>query len=102
MRGRIWKVGDHAFDLSRQGLIMGVLNVTPDSFSDGGSFFPLEKAMEHGLRMAAEGADIIDIGGESTRPGAEPIPSSEELRRVIRVIEKLRAKIDIPISIDTS
>jgi len=81
---------------------MGVLNVTPDSFSDGGNFLALEKAIEHGVQMAAEGADIIDVGGESTRPGAEPIAADEELRRVIPVIEKLRAKIDVPISIDTS
>ena len=81
---------------------MGVLNVTPDSFSDGGNFFALEKATEHGLRMVAEGADIIDVGGESTRPGAEPVAAEEELRRVIPVIEKLRARIDVPISIDTS
>ena len=81
---------------------MGVLNVTPDSFSDGGNFFPLEKAIEHGVKMAAEGADIIDIGGESTRPGAEPVATKEELRRVLPVIEKLRANIDVPISIDTS
>src|SRR5947207_9023506 len=81
---------------------MGVLNVTPDSFSDGGNFFELEKAVEQGVRMAAEGADIIDIGGESTRPGAEPVAAGEELRRVIPAIEKLRVKIDVPISIDTS
>jgi len=80
---------------------MGVLNVTPDSFSDGGKFFAVEKAIEHGLRMAAEGADIIDVGGESTRPGAESVAAEEELRRVIPVIEKLRAKIEVPISIDT-
>jgi dihydropteroate synthase len=101
MRERIWKVGDRVFNVSRQGLIMGVLNVTPDSFSDGGKFFAAEKALEHGLRMAAEGADIIDVGGESTRPGAEPVAAEEELRRVIPVIEKLRAKVDVPISIDT-
>ena len=101
MRERIWKVGDRVFNVSRQGLVMGVLNVTPDSFSDGGKFFAAEKAIEHGLRMAAEGADIIDVGGESTRPGAEPVAAEEELRRVIPVIEKLRAKIDVPISIDT-
>ena len=81
---------------------MGVLNVTPDSFSDGGNFFELNKAIEHGLRMAAEGADIVDIGGESTRPGSEPIAADEELRRVIPVIEALGAKINVPISIDTS
>jgi len=102
MRGRLWKIGDRIFDLSRQGLIMGVLNVTPDSFSEGGKFFAAEKAIEHGLKMAADGADIVDVGGESTRPGAEPIAADEELRRVIPVIEKLRTKIDVPISIDTS
>src|SRR6266700_2007996 len=102
MRGRLWKIGGRIFDLSRHGLIMGVLNVTPDSFSDGGEFFAVDKAVEHGLKMAAEGAHIIDVGGESTRPGAEAIAAEEELRRVIPVIEKLRAKIDIFISIDTS
>jgi dihydropteroate synthase len=102
MRARNWKVGDRVFNVSRHGLIMGVLNVTPDSFSDDGKFFAAEKAIEHGLRMVAEGADIIDIGGESTRPGAKPVAAGEELRRVIPVIEKLRAKIDVPISIDTS
>ena len=81
---------------------MGVLNVTPDSFSDGGEFFSAEKAVEHGLQMAADGAQIIDIGGESTRPGAEPVSIAEELRRVIPVIENLRREIDIFISIDTS
>src|SRR6058998_2418989 len=102
MRERIWKVGNRVFNVSRQGLIMGVLNVTPDSFSDGGKFFAAEKAVEHGLKMTVDGAHIIDVGGESTRPGAEVIAAEEELRRVIPVIEKLRAKIDVPISIDTS
>jgi len=102
MGGRQWKIADRIFNVSRKGLIMGVLNVTPDSFSDGGNFFAREKAIEHGLRMAGEGADIVDVGGESTRPGAEPVAAEEELRRVIPVIEKLRAKIEIPISIDTS
>src|SRR5207248_3413105 len=102
MRERIWRVGERFFDLSRHGLIMGVLNVTPDSFSDGGEFFTSRKAIERGLAMAAEGADIIDVGGESTRPGSEPVAGDEELRRVIAVVENLRAKIDVPISIDTS
>ncbi len=102
MGGRQWKIVERVFDLSRQGLIMGVLNVTPDSFSDGGKFLTTEKAVEHGMQMAAEGADLIDVGGESTRPGAEPIAAEEELHRVIPVIEKLRPKIHIPISIDTS
>src|SRR2546423_6229718 len=83
MRGRLWKIGDRLFDLSRQGLIMGVLNVTPDSFSDRGNFFDMGDAVQHGLKMAAEGADIVDIGGESTRPGAEAVTAEEELRRVI-------------------
>ncbi len=81
---------------------MGVLNVTPDSFSDGGQFFAAPKAIERGVVMAAEGAHIIDIGGESTRPGAHPVTVEEELRRVIPVIEKLQQEIDVPISIDTS
>src|SRR5438552_14092652 len=102
MGGRQWKIVERVFDLSRQGLIMGVLNVTPDSFSDGGKFLTAEKAVEHGMQMAAEGADLIDVGGESTRPGAEPVAAEEELHRVIPVIEKLRLKIHIPISIDTS
>jgi dihydropteroate synthase len=102
MRERIWKVGERVFNVSRQGLIMGVLNVTPDSFSDGGNFSSPEKAIERGVRMVAEGADIIDIGGESTRPGAEPVTVGEELGRVIPVIKELRGKIDVPISIDTS
>ena len=81
---------------------MGVLNITPDSFSDGGNFFCTDAAVERGIQIAAEGADIVDVGGESTRPGAEPVSTEEELNRVIRVIEKLRTKTDIMISIDTS
>jgi dihydropteroate synthase len=97
-----WKIAGQTIDVSQHALVMGVLNITPDSFSDGGRFFTAEKAIEHGLRMAEEGAQIIDVGGESTRPGAEPVPAEEELRRVIPVIEKLRAKIDTVISVDTS
>src|SRR5438045_800829 len=102
MTTRLWKIGDKVVDLSKRGMIMGVLNVTPDSFSDGGKFFGAEAAVERGMEIAADGADIIDIGGESTRPGAEPVSVDDELKRVIPVIEQLRAKIDIPISIDTS
>ena len=102
MGGRQWKIAGRVFDLSRHGLIMGVLNVTPDSFSDGGKFLAVEKAVEHGLTMVEEGAQIIDVGGESTRPGAASVAVEEELRRVVPVIKKLRAKIDIVISIDTS
>ena len=80
---------------------MGVLNVTPDSFSDGGEYFSVQKAVEHGLQMVADGAQIIDVGGESTRPGAAPVSAEEELRRVLPVIQELSAKTDIFVSIDT-
>ena len=98
----LWKLRNRSLDLTRSGLIMGVLNVTPDSFSDGGEFLTADKATERGLQMAAEGAHIIDVGGESTRPGSQPVTAEVELRRVIPVIENLRAKLDVPISIDTS
>ena len=88
MRETLWKIGERTVDLARHGWIMGVLNVTLDSFSDGGEYFTPEKAVEHGLELVAEGADIIDIGGESTRPGAEPIGDEEEIGRVIPVIER--------------
>ncbi|PYJ73500.1 MAG: dihydropteroate synthase [Verrucomicrobia bacterium] len=102
MGGRQWKIAGCVVDLSRYGLIMGVLNVTPDSFSDAGRFFSAQKAVERGLSLAQEGAQIIDVGGESTRPGAESVAAKEELRRVVPLIKELRAKIDILISIDTS
>jgi dihydropteroate synthase len=102
MSEMIWQIGDRAVDLSQRSIIMGVLNVTPDSFSDGGEFFTSEKAVAHGIRMATDGAQIIDVGGESTRPGAEPISASEELARVRPVIAKLREKIPALISIDTT
>jgi dihydropteroate synthase len=87
--------------LGKRTLLMGVLNVTPDSFSDGGLFFDKEKAISRGLRMVEEGADIVDIGGESTRPGAKPLELQEEIRRVIPVVESLSKRMDVPISIDT-
>jgi dihydropteroate synthase len=90
-----------SLDLSRPA-VMGVLNVTPDSFSDGGNFLPRERALGHARAMVAEGADIIDIGGESTRPGAKPVSVQEELDRVIPVIEALREEVAVPLSIDTS
>ena len=82
-------------------LIMGVLNVTPDSFSDGGLWFDAGAAVDHGVEMVQSGADIVDVGGESTRPGAGPVAEAEELRRVLPVIEGLRDAVDVPISIDT-
>ena len=98
----LWKIADQTLDLSARAMIMGVLNVTPDSFSDGGEFFSTAKAVAQGQRMATEGAQIIDVGGESTRPGAEAISLEEELKRVIPVIEQLRASVSVLISIDTS
>ena len=87
--------------LGARTLVMGILNVTPDSFADGGLHFDVERAVEAGLRMAQDGVDIIDVGGESTRPGADALPETEELRRVIPVIERLASRVDVPISIDT-
>lgn len=81
--------------------IMGIVNVTPDSFSDGGSFGSVQAAVDHGLRLVDEGADVLDIGGESTRPGSDPVPLEEELRRVLPVLEGLRARTSTPISVDT-
>jgi len=89
------------FVFPRPTLVMGIVNVTPDSFSDGGKFLDADAAVAHALELAAQGAEILDIGGESTRPNAEPVNEAEELRRVIPVIEKLAAKIKIPLSIDT-
>jgi dihydropteroate synthase len=90
-----------SFDFSKKTYIMGVLNITPDSFSDGGIYFDKSSAIERAYQLVEEGADIIDIGGESTRPGSEPISIQEELRRTIPVIESIAEKIKIPISIDT-
>ena len=89
-------------DLSKGPLLMGVLNVTPDSFSDGGEHFDTSTAVAHGLEMIAQGADIIDVGGESTRPGSEGVSDDEQIRRVIPVIEELAQTADKPISIDTT
>ena len=88
--------------LSERTHVMGILNVTPDSFSDGGRFFDAEDAMKQGIALAEDGADIIDVGGESTRPGAEPVDPGEEISRVVPVIEALRERIETPISIDTT
>ncbi len=88
-------------DFSAGCLVMGILNVTPDSFSDGGEFYDPGRAIEHGLQMVADGAAIIDIGGESTRPGSAAVPAQEQIARVVPVIEALSKQTDVPISIDT-
>lgn len=95
-------INDNKHLLGQRTWLMGVINVTPDSFSDGGLYFDKDKAVERGLELAAEGADIIDIGGESTRPGSKPIPKNEEIRRVIPVISELRKRIEVLISVDTT
>jgi dihydropteroate synthase len=92
---------ENKFYKNNHPLIMGILNVTPDSFSDGGRYFDFNSAIEHAERMQREGADIIDVGGESTRPGAEKISEDEELSRVIPVIEKICSKINVAVSVDT-
>ncbi len=97
----LFRSGSVEYDFASRTHLVGVLNVTPDSFSDGGKYFDRSAAIEQGIRMAEEGADIIDIGGESTRPGSDPIPLDEELRRVLPVITELSGKVNVPISIDT-
>ncbi|MBV8173865.1 MAG: dihydropteroate synthase [Verrucomicrobia bacterium] len=97
-----WKLRKRSIALNRSGVIMGVLNVTPDSFSDGGRFTDEELALRHAERMADEGAAILDVGGESSRPGSEPVPLAEELRRVIPIIRRIRSRFsDLLLSIDT-
>jgi dihydropteroate synthase len=96
-----WKLPQVTLPLGIRTAIMGILNVTPDSFSDGGQYFELEKAIARGKELEQEGADIIDVGGQSTRPGSEPVPEAEETRRVIPVIEGLARAVKVPVSIDT-
>jgi dihydropteroate synthase len=94
-------MGDRSLEYGSATLVMGVLNVTPDSFSDGGRFLDHEAAVAHGVAMDQEGAAILDVGGESTRPGSEAVSVEEELRRVLPVVKRLAAEVDVPISIDT-
>lgn len=98
----MWRCRDAELGVFDRVHIMGILNVTPDSFSDGGEFFDRDLAVRRGVEMASEGADIIDVGGESTRPGAQPVSIVEELERVVPVIKALSVEVDVPISIDTT
>ncbi len=98
----VLKTSRREITLGRRTLIMGILNVTPDSFSDGNRYFEQKKAIERGLQMAEEGADIIDIGGESTRPGSKPVTAQQEITRVVPVVDALCGKLTIPISVDTT
>jgi dihydropteroate synthase len=96
-----WQLRDRAIDLRLRPLVMGIVNATPDSFSDGGQFIEPAAAIQHGLRLLQDGADILDIGGESTRPGAIPVPVQDELQRVVAVVEGLSGQTQQPISVDT-
>jgi dihydropteroate synthase len=97
----LFRARQFEFVFPRPALVMGVVNVTPDSFSDGGKFFDPARAVAHALELVAQGAEILDLGGESTRPGAAPVAEAEELRRVIPVVEQLASRVKIPLSIDT-
>jgi dihydropteroate synthase len=98
----VWRVGEHEVDCSSRTLVMGILNRTPDSFSDGGRLADTSAAVERALQMVAEGADILDVGGESTRPGSDPVPADEEMARTVPVVRRLAAELpEVPVSIDT-
>jgi dihydropteroate synthase len=97
-----WHLRDRILTLDRRPLVMGIVNVTPDSFSDGGRYLAADDAVAQGLALVAAGADLLDVGGESTRPGAAPVPLDEELRRVVPVVERLAAQTAVPLSVDTS
>jgi dihydropteroate synthase len=102
MRSQRWQLRTVTLDFDRLPRLMGIVNVTPDSFSDGGQFFSHQAAVDQGLRLAAEGADVLDVGGESTRPYSKPVDAVEELRRVVPVVRDLHEHSDVPLSIDTS
>jgi dihydropteroate synthase len=98
----LWQLRDRTLDTAPRALVMGIVNVTPDSFSDGGLFLDPGRAVAHGLQLVRDGADLLDIGGESSRPGATPVPADEELARVLPVVEGLVKQTDVPLSIDTT
>lgn len=97
-----WQIRGGRLRLGERTFVMGIVNITPDSFSDGGKFLAVTAAVEHAIQLENEGADLLDLGGESTRPGAEPVSELEELRRVIPVVERLAGQVRIPLSIDTT
>ncbi|HEX2926036.1 MAG TPA: dihydropteroate synthase [Ruminiclostridium sp.] len=101
MKNQFMKIGNSLLEWGRKTYIMGILNVTPDSFSDGGSYTSLEAALAQALHMAEDGADIIDIGGETTKPGASPVTAEVEIKRVIPAVERLSKEISLPVSVDT-
>jgi dihydropteroate synthase len=97
-----WHLPDRILSFGRRPLVMGIVNVTPDSFSDGGRFASTESAVAHALQLVRQGADLLDIGGESTRPGSAPVEEAEELRRVLPVVQELARRVPVPLSVDTS
>jgi dihydropteroate synthase len=98
----VWRCGRHAVELGKRTLVMGIVNVTPDSFSDGGAYSSADEAADHAIGMASDGADLLDVGGESTRPGSEEVPAAEEIARVVPVIRRIARELpNIPVSIDT-
>jgi dihydropteroate synthase len=99
---RAWKIRDRKLPIGERTLVMGILNVTPNSFNDGDKFLSLDNALAHAEQMISDGADIIDVGGESTRPGGEPVSTEEEIQRVVPVIKELANRTDTPVSIDTT
>src|SRR5438105_11103862 len=98
----LWQLATQTLTIGERPLVMGIVNVTPDSFSDGGRFLTSDAAVAHGLELVRQGADLLDIGGESTRPGTNPVPLDEELARVVPVVEALARQTQVPISVDTS
>ena len=102
MTTHLWHLPTGALTLGRRPLVMGIVNVTPDSFSDGGRYAAAEAAVAHGLELVRQGADLLDVGGESTRPGSAAVPPREELERVLPVVEALAARAGVPVSVDTS
>src|SRR5690348_2309935 len=101
-RARRWQLRSRTIEFPRRPLLMGIINVTPDSFSDGGKFLGQREAIDQGLQLVDDGADLLDIGGESTRPYAAIVAAGDELKRVLPVVEALAGRVPIPISIDTS
>src|ERR1700733_15085573 len=101
MPAHAWKLKNRTLEWQERPLLMGVLNVTPDSFSDGGRYLDPEQALDRALEMEAEGADILDVGGEPTRPGAPAISEEVELARILPVVKRLRGRLKIPLSVDT-
>src|SRR5437773_11034005 len=97
-----WQLRDRTLTLGPMPLVMGIVNVTPDSFSDGGRYLDPDRAVQHALALVEQGADLLDLGGESTRPGSQPVSLEEELSRVLPVLEAVRPRIQVPLSIDTS